>query len=165
MFRMAFLLVAMMPFMGALWLLTLIGQFQSMGPTSVVAAIAYTIAIVFAYYGVLDRLRPRTDFTRVKLRLGQGGGEVLSVIPFGVQLGGRSGPDYRLYRGRVREADGTEDNHTIAVEATMFGGGVILDQRHKHRSMVDLADGASPLSRPMTGMFGEETRESWRSRD
>lgn len=160
MFRLAFFLAAMLPLWGVFWLLHAVGLFKEMGAPVVIGAIAYAILILAAYYLILDRVRPKSDFERVKLRLSQNGDTVLSVIPYGVRIGGRSDPSYRLYRARVRESDGNEVNHSLGVEATLFGGGAILDQRHCQRSLSDVANGVTPEP----SVIGKPPRPSWTER-
>jgi hypothetical protein len=145
MFRIVYMLVTILPFAGVVGILMSVGLMHSLGATFIIGTIIYAVLMLISYYSILDHLRPGSDLTRVKVRLSDNGDVVLSVSPDGVKLGGRSEPDYRMYRARVREADGAETNHTVGVEATLFGGGAILDQRHRDRSLADLANGISPV--------------------
>ena len=153
MFRLIFIVIGLVPYLGATLLFFHFSSrermdwFMDHGPFPI-SAIVYTVTLLFAYYWFLDKVRPPSDKTRIKVRLEQlGGASVLNIIPFGLKLGGRSSPDYRVYRARVREADGTENNRTVDVEVSLFGSGTVIDRTNHSRTISALVSDERPLVR------------------
>ena len=87
--------------------------------------VATPLAAMFLWWSWQDswlERRPQSDITRLKAHMEDAARRVIDVKPDGVIAGSRYSPAYRMYHVLVRELDGELTEHSIGVEAHLFGG-------------------------------------------
>jgi hypothetical protein len=102
-------------------------------PLALVLSIGAVALQGWAYARWIDQRRPASDLIRLKAYLESDGARVLSTASAGVRVTGRSGPDWRNYRAKVRLADGQEVDRLIGVEVSFMGRPAVHDYDHPKR--------------------------------
>jgi hypothetical protein len=99
-----------------------------------VAVIAIGAVVALAVQQAWMNHRPPSDITRIKAAMEDAARRVVDVEPDGWAPGGRYSRSWRKYRVRIRELDGQISDHTVGVEATIFGYPGFRDFSHPNRA-------------------------------